>query len=55
MEETIIMKREQQKLPSKHEFLEAVIGFGVLAFCFGIGELLAVEAIHSLKEFISKN
>ena len=43
------------KIPSKHKVLEAAIGFGVIGFCFGIGEFLAVEAIHSLKEFISKN
>ena len=54
MEETIILKREQQKIPSKCEVLGAVIAFGAIGFWCGIGATLAVKTVQSFEELISR-
>ena len=54
MEETIILKREQQKIPSNCEVLGAVIAFVVIGFWFGIGATLAVKTVQNVEELISR-
>ena len=54
MEETIILKRDQQKIPSKCEVLRAVIAFGAIGFWFGIGAPLAVKMVQSVEQLISR-
>ena len=52
--EIINMKREQKTIPSKCEFLGAVITIGVVDFWFGIGVTLAVKTVNGVEEIIRK-
>ena len=51
--ETTKMEKTREQ-PSKSEVIGSFIGVGMVAFCFGIGLMLAVKTVNNLECCISR-